>query len=382
MLTWKAKVEAILSSELDFVISKIARWAADGNGLGVAGAELDEIIHHCRLAYKKRQSFIAREELVDEAMGIIGGCARQDMNGISLCIIGVSGCGKTALMAKLAGEVTRQFPDQHVIIRFCGTSQGSVDGLGLIRSICLQIHLIYSIPLDVIPSIYEDAVEHFQGLLKEYAVTLFIDSLDQLSDTYQARSKLSFLVGLQCHLDGRIIVSALPDEKDESTGQWGKYVYLCDTRLKELKVPRVTVSTFKSNRQEAKEIILGQLDKIGRSISENQMRFVLDRVEEEPTVLYLTLAINVVQQWTSSWVADAYEGDVTGSTSTICELRGTVKGLIHQIFDSFERDYGKELARMAIGVITFSREGLIVFIFTLSSFIHFNNIFFDQGLLT
>ena len=73
--------------------------------------------------------------------GNAGRDAENVFSGISFCVIGRSGTGKTALMAKLA-SIARAANDQRpVIIRFCGTSKGSVNGLSLVQSLCHQIQL-------------------------------------------------------------------------------------------------------------------------------------------------------------------------------------------------------------------------------------------------
>ena len=50
-------------------------------------------------------------------------------------------------------------------------------------------------------------------------MVLLLDSLDQLSDNHQARSELSFLVGIRPHKDSVIIVSALPDGERGKTSE-------------------------------------------------------------------------------------------------------------------------------------------------------------------
>ena len=98
-------------------------------------------------------------------------------SGISLCVIGRSGTGKTALMAKLA-TITRAANDQRpVIIRFCGTSKGSVNGLALVQSLCHQIQLVLQLSPQPVPSYYENAVLMLHSLLNQHAIVLFIDRL-------------------------------------------------------------------------------------------------------------------------------------------------------------------------------------------------------------
>ena len=365
---WKVAMRSRLDSDLDAVIAKKRAWATDGTARGVAGADLDEMLHHCKLVVDKCNGFLARTDLIDKAMTAIVSYIsplpvphdddHDDIKVLDVClsVIGVSGAGKTALMSKLASLSAVAFPSVPVIVRFCGTSQGSVDGLVLVRSICLQIQLVHSLPRDAIPTSYTEAVQLLHELLGACPVLLFIDSLDQLSDRYQARSKLSFLVGLRCHPKGRIIVSALPDDRNEVTGQWGRYVYLCDTRLREFDVPRVIVTSFEGDQKQARQIIEGKLFQLGRSVTTAQMQYVLTCAAVEPTALYLHLTSNVIRHWTSNWALPSTT--ITQSGTNICHLEGSVKGLIHQIFDSLERSFGRCLVRNAIGFITFTKAGM------------------------
>jgi hypothetical protein len=134
-----------------------------------------------------------------------------------------------------------------VITRFCGTSAASSTGLSMVQSLCRQIEFVFAepilalssrfvseaeylsvidclhkseaetkaTPLTACPEDYPGAVKYFHHLLREHAVILIIDSLDQLSDYDRERSALSFLAGVQTHLDTRIIVSSLPDKYDQ-----------------------------------------------------------------------------------------------------------------------------------------------------------------------
>ena len=340
---FKSKMMSTLSAELRSVIERVQSWEKDGNGIGLSGQVINEMIHHCKILHDKCKSFKGRDDLIQNSLQYIRSNVDEiKVLEISLSITGISGSGKTALMSKLAEMCQSIYPDIPIIIRFCGTSKGSIDGLVLITSACQQIQLAHGLELISIPLNYQDAVKYFHKLLLNYPVILFIDSLDQLTDSYQARSKLSFLVGVQFHPDTRIIVSALPDDKDPVTNRWGKYVYLCDTRLAEFQVPRVVVAAFEV--AEAKSVLSKMLSLYSRKLTNAQMESVLASISYEPTALYLALAGNIVCHWTT---ADGAEG----------RLDGTVNKLIHQIFDRLELDYGKMLTRFAVGFIAFSKSG-------------------------
>jgi hypothetical protein len=340
--------QQLLDGELDSVIQKLSAWKHDGNGLHASGDELNEMFHHCKIAVDKCSTFQGREQLLNQALDmILANQITSSSMDVCLSVIGVSGAGKTALMAKLAQEcMSRQlFPDVPVIVRFCGTSRGSVDGLGVVTSICRQILLCHGINDQSIPSDYIEAVKLFHKLLLEHPVIVFIDSLDQLTDANFARSKLSFLVGLKCHPSSRVIVSALPDEREADNSNKWKYIYLCDTRLKEANVGRVTMTSFKDARGEAESILTALLQLQGRTLSVSRLGYVLDQVMVEPTALYLNLAVLVVSKWTSSM----------SSEST--QLKATVRGLTNQVFDSLEAVFGKHLTRQTIGFLTFAKAG-------------------------
>ena len=226
---WQTDMRALLQNSLHALMDKCEQWKLDGCGLGLQGSVLSEMLHHSQWARVKTIDYFGREELVTKVVGAVFGShtpGADPLSGLALCVIGGSGCGKTALMAKVASEVflEQQKPSvpEHIkqrpiIIRFCGTSAGSNSGLELVRSVCLQIIFSYRCHADH-PDVrslgFEGSVELLHSLVAKYAVVLIIDSLDQLTNDNLARSDLSFLKSLRPHEFSRVIVSALPDEFD------------------------------------------------------------------------------------------------------------------------------------------------------------------------
>ena len=277
-------------------------------------------------------------------------------------------------MAKIADTIYKQeqqrvqaagrLPARPVIVRFCGTTPGSSTGLALVRSICRQVHQILGHPLSLSDSLltasYADVVKHFHALLYENPLVLVLDSLDQLSNDDLARSDLSFLRGVRPHPNTRIIVSALPDERDADTGKW-VYCYGCETKLKEANIPRVfvpkielaaatTVSAFSgltaTRKSEVQVIFESLLACKGRRLTVGQWDVVSQQVAHEPTALYLRLASRVVESWTSSQPASS------------AVLAAGVRPLIVQIFETLEVAYGRCLTQAAFGFLSFSVDGL------------------------
>jgi WD40 repeat protein len=350
LLEWERVIRDCLEKELEKVILKSIEWKKGFSG--VPGDYFEEILHHCSTAFTKASSFFGREELVQSAIDVIknGRTAVTEnhsmFSGIDLGVVGKSGCGKTALMSKLALSSSLEKTAIPTVIRFCGTSKFSLNGLKLIQSISLQILAAYEKVAElekflvVLPSQdYKTAVETFQTLLTEYPVNLFIDSLDQLENRYEERSKLTFLRDIKPHGQSTVVVSTLPDEYEED-GKPGKYCYLCEKILKADNVALLEVGNIDSIEATVKELLVRRQ----RYLTNDQWIVTLSEVAHEPTILYINLAMEVVSQWRS------FEKEV--------QLKPTVKGIIHQIFDEMERNFGKEFTAIAFSMISFSREGV------------------------
>jgi hypothetical protein len=230
--TWKKFASGKLNAALDKIIHERKGWDVDAQGLGIPGHEVTEMLRHSQWAARKVSDFVCREDeltyILDVAMAQSSGehgtdAAIRDDHGIALSIIGESGVGKTALMAKVAAEIFRQqssssdasIRDRPVIIRFCGISGESSTGTKLIRSICRQIGVLMSTTGDDVLSMNRAAlIQHFYSLLQKHPIVLMLDSLDQLDNTDLDRSNLAFLADLRkkdLHPLTRIIVSTLPD---------------------------------------------------------------------------------------------------------------------------------------------------------------------------
>jgi hypothetical protein len=194
---WRKCAFDKLTTSLDEIIQRREQWEIDAEGLGIPGAEVAEMLRHTEWAARKLSDFVSREEdvnhIADRVIGSYsslegtttsttsaststrtGGC-------ITLSLVGESGVGKTALMAKVASEIAARqalsydpsIRDRPVIMRFCGISEGSSTGVGLMRSICRQIGLLKNaIRDDVLKMHRGDLMQHFYSLLRDHPIVL------------------------------------------------------------------------------------------------------------------------------------------------------------------------------------------------------------------
>jgi WD40 repeat protein len=366
---YKSFVEQKLWGSLDGIIATMEGWREDGCGLGLPGSELSEMLHHSDWARKKCETFVGRDALVSELFRSMTspdnpmsreGKLSDDFDGITACVVGVSGAGKTALMAKVASMMYKQHESQGsvmvpVLIRFCGTSAGSATARDLMANLCQQIEFLFESKdrrgSKLRDEPYETLTAYFQQLLSEHAVCLFIGSLDQLSDADSGRSQISFLKGVRPHKDTRIVVSCLPDDKEGNPETNTKYLYWCETRLAEHKVPRVMVqmpSDVLKSVDESITILDALLNSRNRRLSDDQRKVLRNRVEQErqKTALYIHLLVGVVCHLRSD----------EDAAKIVPE--GGVHALIMQMYESLASVYGAHLVRLLLGFLVFSQKGV------------------------
>jgi WD40 repeat protein/GTPase SAR1 family protein len=347
---WEVATRTCLEKEMEKVILKCNRWNK-GCFYGIPEDHMEEIVHHCSTAFTKSRRFFGREELLKRALEKIKKSRTGEnklLSGITLAVIGKSGCGKTTMMSRLALSchtlLKKEIP---LIIRYCGTSKYSLTGLKLIQGISLQLLAAHGknseveAILHILPTqSYKAAMKQFQILISQYPVVLFIDSLDQLENSNEERRKLSFLRDIRPHKQSKIVVSTLPDEYDQNEKHW-KYFYQCESLLKAEHVPVEEVGLI--DQVEIEATIRCLLDSRQRNVTPDQLTVVLNAVSHEPTVLYINLAVEVISKWRSF------------DTKTVVS---TVKGIINQILEGLEKSFGIAFTSTAFAMITYSREGI------------------------
>ena len=162
---------------------------------------LEEAVAHINFCSKRAKNFHGREILVNDALRYI---KQADNKEYPLVIHGISGSGKTSLMAKLAFNSRDILSDGGnkralLVTRFCGTSPGSSSAILLMKNVTEHIEWVY---LNKQPQ--ANASENFRSTIKKFHKSLrlstrdqplliFIDSLDQLNDDNQGRSELTWL---------------------------------------------------------------------------------------------------------------------------------------------------------------------------------------------
>ena len=152
-----------------------------------------EIAAHETFGKDRARVFIGRADILNAIEKYITG---NDPH--PLAIWGVSGSGKSALMAKAVEQAQKN--GQDVLYRFIGATPESSNGRALLESLCRQISHRYGADESTIPSEYKDLVQEFPKRLAlakpDKPLIIFLDALDQLSDTDNARSLIMAAGGI------------------------------------------------------------------------------------------------------------------------------------------------------------------------------------------
>ena len=249
-----------------------------------------------------------------------------------------------------------------VIIRFCGTSDNSMDSEALMKSLRVQVEYLLG-PVKKKSAMPLSNWEHLNEALKQHAVVILIDGIDALTGGFD------FFKDMVPHEHTRIIISA--SKQAEPSSVFDKImreaipvlevmqlsanaVPISASPLSARSTPRESVAERKGvSRRRSKDmapqsseiqmIVEQTLAKKARRLTPRQMSLVVERIVEEPSILYLNLVCSVAEHWNSSLVDP--------------ELGSSLGGIFSQIMTYIEQECGETASRHALSIITFSFRG-------------------------
>ncbi|KAK3777081.1 hypothetical protein RRG08_008927 [Elysia crispata] len=298
-----------------------------------------EVLQHLTFCQNKCESFHGREGSLQEIEKYLRGPVRHPFT-----IYGPSGCGKTSLVAKAAKRCYKVHGGKSInIIRFIGTTSASTTLPALLSSILQQLmqaaKTIKKGGLDIANLNAKEMAEEMIMMLEYVAqrcpVVLFLDSLDQLEPSHDAR-RLRWLP-LVLPANVKVIVSTLPE------AQYEVFPVLManfkDTPGCMLEVPELKGSDITN--------ILNQwLAAAGRKLTPKQRSLVLNAFQNCPLPLFLRLSFDEACKWKSF------------AKPELCILQPTVRDCINKHFGEMERFHGKTFVSRSLSYLTASKSGL------------------------
>ncbi|ELT87646.1 hypothetical protein CAPTEDRAFT_117905, partial [Capitella teleta] len=152
------------------------------------GGLLTEVLQHANMCKSRCEVFLGREKIMEA----IGTYLEDDTTRQPMVVTGVSGCGKTSVLA-MAAKMASEKTSTVTVLRFLGTSPLSCNIANVLTSVCQQIAVNYGLDVDNIPEDYTKLVAHFrntciQVATKEKPLVIILDSIDQLNRSFSAFS--------------------------------------------------------------------------------------------------------------------------------------------------------------------------------------------------
>ena len=174
-----------------------------------------EVANHAEFCNTKCKDFCGRKNILGD---IFASLKKEDVSK-PLVVHGVSGAGKTSIMAMIAKNACKELGKTYVVItRFLGTTPESSSAAMVIQSICRQIISAYNLDVKMagVFDQFTELVDFFKSLLKTVSddcngrpLLILLDSLDQLASTHNAY-QCRWLMRV-CPPNVKIVLSTLPE---------------------------------------------------------------------------------------------------------------------------------------------------------------------------
>jgi hypothetical protein len=286
--------------------------------------------------------FRGREDLLGRVASYLGTAVPRP-----LALVGPAGTGKSAAVARAAVAAREHLPGAVVVERFVGTTPGASSARALLGSACAELNRAFG-RADPVPAEYRDLAAALRDRLAwataERPVVLFLDALDQLDDTDNARSLVWLPRQLPPH--ARVVVSALDDPTGAGTGPDPAAV------LRARAEPGDVVALGDYPRGDAGALLDAWLAADRRALTPAQREFVLAAFERCPRPLFLKLAAEEAKGWRSD-TADPRLPEAGAPDAML-------SAVINQFFDrlSAPSNHGPLLVERAVGYLAASKHGL------------------------
>ena len=278
------------------------------------------------------RTFTGRKTVLDQIHSYIDGEVPA-----ALAVIGPSGSGKSAVIARALLDRRKQPRNEIVVARFIGVTPDSSEGRALLAGLNAEIAAAYGRPKPPPATDFAALVAGFQEALKLPAqdpqarrLVIFLDALDQLSELNREH-ELRWLPLNALDAAVRLIVSVAADRPAAAEVR--------NNAPQILDLPGMPAS-------EGTALLRVWLSRAGRTLEPSQELEIRSKFEESGLPLYLRFAFEQARAWRSFDRAP--------------DLPPDVSGIIHQTFRrlSEEGNHGQNLVRTALTVLAAAREGL------------------------
>ena len=338
--------DAVLSDLRGVIEAEIAKFTA--------GDSLDaEIAAHKQFGELRggKERFKGREVLLSRVIAYL----EADEPNRPLVIFGPAGTGKSAIVARMAEDARERLPQAVILERFIGATPPSVDARSLLQSLCEELGRQFQSDAAV-PLEYRELVTAFRERLAwataERPVIIFLDAVDQLSETDNAKSLVWLPRQLPPHV--RLVVSVLDDPLAAPSDTGGKAPTNADPLaiIRRRTKPEDLLPIEDYPRDDAQTLLDYWLLADKRTLSAAQKNLVLGAFEGCPRPLFLKLVAEEAKQWRS----DNHSAKVPKADSPEAMLGAIINLLFDRL--SEKSHHGSLLVERAIGYLVAAKNGL------------------------
>lgn len=288
----------------------------------------NEIDIHKQHSNELTQFFVGREQVLLEIKGYL-----MSISKCPLVISGISGSGKSSVLAMVYKLIMSKESNKSTIIRF-GTLTPEASQLNhLINGICSEVIQYYNIREKFRVISIHKLTEYFLKCLsyasQDKPIIIFIDAFDQLIDMDHISSLNWLPVELPEHV--KMIISI-----------GNNSVSKVEKRIPKLNIIELTpMSTT-----EGKEMITNWLNSVSRTLQPNQFDAVMKAFENNGSPLYLRLLFEKVYHWKSYSSHKSFSENITGLMNEFLE------------YISDDMNHGEILVSKCLSLIAVSNDGL------------------------
>ncbi|KAJ3406370.1 hypothetical protein HDV05_006024, partial [Chytridiales sp. JEL 0842] len=326
----------------------------------------NEVAKHASAVRKEFKSFVGRQAELNSIQEFL------DDGDKSVC---PSGVGKTALLAKTAEIINLKYTSAALVFRLVGVTPDSLDGRGLMRTICAQIVRVFG-DVELKARVLE-AAEAVQGALEEDAglrdlvnsldnwpptsyeglkaalpfvfglaseshpIFLLLDALDELSLSDDARD-LDWLPQQFPHFTKVILTTAPPSNLNPTYGILTS-LYSASPFCQLIEVPFL-------NSDDIQSLFNTLQTRDSRKLTEEQMSSWLEKCQRSKMPLYIHTSWNLIA---SRWMSEDPMATVKRSVAA-----ESGPGLLEDFLESLEGRLGPAFVGRALGYITAAKRGL------------------------
>jgi hypothetical protein len=307
------KLSAVIGEQLSTVVDK------------------DEITHesklHSEFKTKLTEHFCGRSEILQSLNEYLN----KPSDNKVFAIIGDSGSGKSSVMAEIVRQSEEKFRHAVIVFRFIGTSSRSSNIISLLQSVCGQIAKEFDTTIEALAGEGRDkSLYDLNGLTEilrkslalatpQKPVFIFLDALDQLSDTDNAKSL--YWLPRELPANTRMIVSALSELNPQLSTQ-----QQTPGNQHQITLPVLPV-------EEATKILERWLKSINRKLTPDQQGEVLEKFKLTGLPIYLKLAFERAKKLNSYSENFVLEDDV----------KGIINGFINMLESEHTEDFVRDV---------------------------------------